>query len=486
MINIINNETDNTDENKLFCELFKNAVADNRDKIAIICKDNGITYDELDKITALISQCIAGKGLGAEDIIAVKMGRTINSVAAMIGILKAGAAFLFLDSNYPEERLDYMLEDSSCKLIIDDDFMGNLNNMHHCEPEPVKPENLAVVIYTSGSTGIPKGVMIEQKNIACLIRTCNEVRITKNDNFGVFPGFSFVATLNDIFTPLSLGGTIDIVPDEIRKNIALLAEYYNKHNITITYLPPHMARKFMKFDDRNKSLKTLIVGSESAHHLQKRHYKTLYVYAATELCCYVSCYTINGDMPSYPIGKIKHPLKFYILDENNKEVESGETGELCISGPQISRGYLNNPEKTALQYIKNPFTEDEEYKILFKTGDMVKMLDDGNLVYVSRKDWMFKIRGFRVESSEVELAMLKHPEITDAAVTAFEDDGGINILCGYFIANVEINSNDIKEFLKIHIPPYMIPSIIMQLDEFPRNHNNKINKSKLPIPNLAL
>lgn len=486
MINIINNKSDNICDNKLFYESFKNAVADNKDKIAVRCKNNQITYSELDKVTELISQCIAGKGLGAEDIIAVKMGRTINSVAAMIGILRAGAAFLFLDSNYPEERLNYMLDDSNCKLIIDNDFMDNLNNMYHCEPEPVKPENLAVVIYTSGSTGIPKGVMIEQKNIACLIYTCSEVGITKNDIFGVFPGFSFVAILNDIFTPLSLGGTIDIVPDEIRKNIEALTEYYNKNNITITYLPPHMARKFMKFDSSNQSLKTLIVGSESAHHLQKRHYKTLYVYAATELCCYVSCYTINEDLPSYPIGKIKHPLKFYILDENNKEVENGETGELCISGPQVSRGYLNNPEKTALQYIKNPFTEDEEYKILFKTSDMVKMLDDGNLVYVSRKDWMFKIRGFRVESSEVEIAMLKHPEITDAAVTAFEDNGGINILCGYFVANVEINSNDIKEFLKIHIPPYMIPSIITQLDEFPRNHNNKINKSELPVPNLAL
>lgn len=486
MISIMNNKSDNIDDdNKLFCELFKNAVAEKGDKIAVICKNNQMSYDELDKITTLISQCIAGKGFGAEDIIAVKMGRTINSVAAMIGILKAGAAFLFLDSNYPEERLNFIIKDSKCKLIIDDDFMNNLHNMYHCNPKPAKPQNLAVVIYTSGSTGIPKGVMIEQKNISCLACTCNEMGITENDVFGVFPGFSFVATLNDIFTPLSLGGTIDIIPDEIRKNIAELSEYYIKHKITITYLPPHMARKFMKFDSENQTLKTLIVGSEPAHHLQKRHYKTMYVYAATELCCYVSCYIIDEDLPSYPIGKIKHPLKFYILDENNNEVTKGEVGELCISGPQISRGYLNNPEKTDMHYINNPFTDDENYKILFKTSDLVKMLDDGNLEYVSRKDWMFKIRGFRVESSEVELAMLKHPEITEAAVTAFADDGGINILCGYFIANTEINQNDINEFLKNHIPSYMIPSIIMQLNDFPRNYNNKVNKNELPVPNLA-
>ncbi|MDF2677255.1 MAG: amino acid adenylation enzyme/thioester reductase family protein [Bacillota bacterium] len=487
MINNINNKSNNiAKDNKLFCELFKNAVSNNGDKIAVRWKNTLITYNELDKITTLISQCIAGKGLGAEEIIAIKMGRSINSVAAMIGILKAGAAFLFLDSNYPEERLGYMLTDSRCKLIINEDFMDNLNNMVHCEPNDVKPENLAVVIYTSGSTGIPKGVMIEQRNIACLVCTCNEIGITENDIFGVFPGFSFVATLNDIFTPLALGGTIDIIPDEIRKDIVALAEYYIKHEITITYLPPHMARKFMKFDNENLTLKTLIVGSEPAHHLKKRHYKTVYVYAATELCCYVSCYTINEDLPSYPIGKIKYPLKFYILDENNNEVNIGEVGELCISGPQVSRGYLNNSEKTAMHYIQNPFTQDEKYKILFKTSDLVKVIKDGNLIYISRKDWMFKIRGFRVESSEVELAMLKHVEITDAAVTAFEDDGGINILCGYFVANVEIDSNDVKEFLKIHIPSYMVPSIIMQLNEFPRNHNNKINKSKLPIPNLEL
>lgn len=472
-------------DNRVFCEMFKNMVTNNSAKIAVVLKDISMSYKELDEKSTLVALCIAGKGLGLEDIVAIKMGRSIDSIVAMIGIFKAGAAFLFLDPIYPDERLEYMIKDCKCNLIITKDFMDNIYSMAHSEPQLSKPENLAVIIYTSGSTGHPKGVMIEQKNITALINSHTELEMNHEDIFGVFPNFSFVAVLNDIFTTLAIGGTIDIVPAEIRKDIKSLAQYYINNKITITYLPPHMACKYIKIDDGNTTLKTMLVGSESARNLQKRHYKIRNIYASSELCTYVSNYLIDGASTSYPIGKIKNSLKYYILDDIGKEVKNGEIGELCISGPQVSRGYLNNPEKTSIVYIQNPFTQEEQFKILFKTSDLVQMLPDGNLKYVSRKDWMFKIRGYRVESYEVELAMLKHPEIIEAAVTACSDNGGTNILCGYFIANIEIDPMEINVFLKKHLPSYMVPSIIMQLNDFPRNYNNKVNKEALPKPNLT-
>lgn len=465
---------------RMFCELFQNAAAKHSDKAAVIWKDQILTYRQLDEASTLVARCIAGKGIGKEQIIAISMGRTIDSVVAMVGVLKSGAAFVFLDSLYPKERLDYILESCQCPLIITEDFMTDLCRMEHCAPEQHHPQDLAVIIYTSGSTGKPKGIMIEHKNIAALINSHAELEMHENDTIGVFPNFCFVAALNDILTPLSLGATIDIVSDEIRKDIRQLAKYYISHNITITFLPPHMATKYMNLDADNTTLKTLLVGSESARNLQPRHYKIRNVYASSELCSFISSYLITQEEPSYPIGKIKSTLKYYILDETDHLVAEGTTGELCISGPQVSRGYLNNPQKTGEQYIPNPFTQEEPYRILYRTKDLVQQLPDGNLKFVCRKDWMLKIRGYCVESCEVELWILKYPGITESAVTACTDSGGTNILCGYFIADHEIDLQELQSFLKSHLPYYMVPLKMLQLDDFPRNHNNKVDKNRLP------
>ncbi len=484
MQSYINNEIidkDSCKNNKMFCDQFNDIVAKNSDKVAIISKDKMITYKKLDEQSTLVAQCLGGQGVVPEEIVAIKTGRTINSIIVMIGVLKAGAAFVFLDTYNPAERLEYIIKDCRVVLTIDDYFMENLEAMKHCEPKPYRPENLAAIIYTSGSTGNPKGIMIEQKNIAALIASYKELDMCQDDVFGVFPNFCFVAAFNDIFTTLSIGATIDIVPSEIRKKIKLLAEYYINNKITITYLPPHMAAKYMNLDEDNNILKTLLVSSEASHNLSQRHYKIFNIYASSELCSYVSKYLIMESQTSYPIGKIKKSLKYYILDENNIEVKDGEIGELCISGSQVSRGYLNNPKKTAEQYIENPFTQEEQYKILYKTGDLVKKNQDGNLKYICRKDWMLKIRGYRVEPSEVELCMLKYPGITEVAVTAYRDDGGTNILCGYFTAMDEIAPEKIKTFLKQHLPCYMVPRIMKQLNEFPRNKNNKIDRNALSI-----
>ncbi|MGL6198848.1 MAG: amino acid adenylation domain-containing protein [Lachnospiraceae bacterium] len=466
----------------LFHEKFKRTVSKYSSKIAVVWNEQAITYKELDEKSTWLAETIAGQGIGKEQIVAIDLGRNIDAVAAMVAVLKAGCAFVFTDAKLPPERKNYILNDCNCQLIINNEYINNLDHMLRKQPAACSPEDLAVVIYTSGSTGKPKGVMIEQQNIAALIDSYSDMDIREDDVFGVFPNFSFIAAMNDIFTPLSIGATIDIVPEDIRKHITLMSQYYLEHKITVTYLPPHMVLKYLKCDRENATLRLLLVGGEAAHNLGKRRYDIRNVYAATELCQNVSNHLITEATADCPIGKIKKNLKYYILDEDNQEVRPGEIGELCISGQQISRGYLNLPELTAKQFISNPFTQEPTYEVLFKTRDLVRELPDQTLCFVGRKDYMLKIRGYRVEPKEVEGAMLRFPGIDEAVVTAYKVEGRSDTLCGYYTANKEINEDELREFLRNIVPSYMVPAKMIKMDSFPHNHNDKIDRGQLPPP----
>lgn len=206
------------------------------------------------------------------------------------------------------------------------------------------------------------------------------------------------------------------------------------------------------------------------------------MYAASECCSLISVYEITGDEAVYPIGTLNPTLRGYIVDEDGQKVEPGQEGELWLAGPQVSRGYLQRPEATMRQYRKNPFSSEPEFQRLFKTNDIVCQDADGNLHYVGRKDNMYKIRGFRVESGAVESTVLKCAAIKEVVVKAFPDAGGVNILCGYFTSDVDVDVKDLKEKLKEILPYYMVPVCFIRLDEFPRNFNNKIDRKAIKPP----
>jgi amino acid adenylation domain-containing protein len=468
-----------------FCEMFRYASDAFPDKAALIHRNMSMTYAELDLLSDRVSWCIMSLGIKSGSILSISMERSMNAIAAMIGAWKAHCAYVFIDPGYPEHRIEYMQSECMSPLTITDEFFEKLE----CTPQDSEAayydDDLAVVIFTSGSTGNPKGVMISHRNVAELAKSHKFLNMSTNDVCGLFASLSFVAVLNDIFTILALGGTVDIIPSDIRKNIRALSEHYKSHNITFTFLPPHMASKFIQIDEDNTSLKTLVVGSEPTRNLKKRHYDIINVYSSSETCNYSTTFHIDYEARTYPIGKVKDTLKCYILDEDNNIVPEGTPGEICIAGPQVSLGYLNNPDKTSQQFIRNSFSDEPGFERIYKSGDIVRVLPDGNMEYIGRKDWMMKIRGFRVEATEVENAMLKFPGVLETSVKAFQDDGGTNVLCGYFIAEQSVQSHDFLDFLKTQLPAYMVPSILVQMEDFPRNFNNKVNKCELPEPDLA-
>lgn len=440
-----------------FCDIFHRTAQLHPDKIAVSGGNCQITYQELDEYSNFLARHLMREGLRKEGIVAVQTGRDPVSIIGMLGIWKAGGAYCFLDDCYPESRNRELQKECGWKIKITREYLKKLSwkkDSHFINL--AGRNNLAVVVYTSGSTAKPKGVMLEHRNI--------------------------MASIFDVYSSLSVGATLEIIPEYCRRKMNLIVQFYREKQITIAFLPPHMAMKFMKEDISGIPLRALLVGSEPVRHLEKKPYRILNVYAASECCSLIAVYEVTDNRASYPIGTLNPTCKGYIVDENGNLVKPGKEGELWLSGPQISRGYLNHPEITQRQFIKNPFSDEPEYQKIFKTNDLVCQDPDGNLLYIGRKDNMYKIRGFRVESAAVESTVLRCAAIKEVVVKAFPDEGGTNILCGYFTADVDVDVKDLKAKLREILPYYMVPSCFIRLEEFPRNFNNKIDRKAILPP----
>ncbi|MDO4554849.1 MAG: amino acid adenylation domain-containing protein [Lachnospiraceae bacterium] len=466
-----------------FCSIFHKTALRYPDKTAVKDMVGEFSYRELDEYSNFLAKHLIAQGVGQEDIVAIQSGRQKESILAMLAIWKAGAAYVFVDDSYPPARMDVMQRECGYRIIFTEKYFESL--VWERDEEFInysKRDGLAILVYTSGSTSAPKGVMIEHKNVTASISNFHRLGFCETDRTCVFASFSFVASVYDIFSQLAAGGALIIIPEEIRRNIDLIAKFWMENQITVTFLPPHMAMKFMQFDDSKFSLRVLLVGSEPVRNLEPKSYRIINVYAASEMCSLISTYEIKSAQKSYPIGKLNETIRGYIVDEDGNQVKPGEEGELWLAGPQVTRGYFKRPELTKAQYMKNPFSDEKEYERLFKTRDIVCQMEDGNLKYISRKDNMFKIRGFRVEGGAVESAILKCTAIKEVVVKAFADQGGCNILCGYFVAEGEVDVKEVKEKLKEIIPYYMVPTCLIRVDQFPRNRNNKIDRNAIQPP----
>lgn len=467
-----------------FCLLFQEVVRRFPDRTAVFCGDRWLTYRELDRQSDILACYLIEHGIKREDIIGIATGRSIETIISMLGIWKAGGAYFYLNPNYPPHQLEGIKQQCGCKCVIDERVLGEIGRSV-IKPVHINfsaPESLALLIFTSGSTAKPKGVMIEHRNIMAMFHSMADIGYTEQDAVCLFPSLSFVASVSDIFAPLLAGATIYIIEEEKRRNISLILQYFIDHRISVSFLPPHMAEKLTEAEQRTTSLRLLLVGSDNMHNITPQRYEIRHVYGASEMCSLIADYMIKDKRKSYPIGKIKQGTLFYITDENGRPVESGQNGELWLSGPQVSRGYLNNPAKTAEHYALNPFDHPPGYERVFKTGDIVYQLKDGNIKYVARKDNMYKIRGFRVEASAVESVILQYPGVLDTVVKAFPDYLGNNILCCYFIAEDKKDPKKIKNYLREYLPQYMIPSCLIQMSEFPRNINNKVSRIDFAPP----
>jgi amino acid adenylation domain-containing protein len=493
-------------------DLFQEQVEKTPDNVALVFKDKSFTYRELDACSNQLAHFLTDTyKIQPDDLIGVQLDRSEWMIISILGIMKAGGAYLPIDPEYPDARKEYITNDADLKLLItDSDFIYDIdyydgelcaldieyNASNYSSDRLVKSnlaENLAYVIYTSGSTGQPKGVMVSHKAIANTMHAQMQVFGIESGYNGLqFASFSFDASISESFIILLAGATLFVVDESLRKDADLLATYIIENKIDIATLPPSYLRKIEV--DQIRGMQKLITAGEAAplekinEYLKYGTYFNAYGPTETSICGTIFKLEKGAEVAhkSLPIGQPIPNVQILVLDEMNELLPMDLIGEICIGGDGLAKGYLNQEELTQEKFIQHPF---DSAKRLYKTGDLGRWLPDGNIEFVGRKDDQVKIRGYRIELGEIEQALLSNQAIQQAVVLALPNDSNENELAAYITnanhSDQDVNTSNLRKFLRNLLPEYMVPTHFVLLEEMPLTSNQKIDKKALPNPKGA-
>ena len=504
------NQTDvDYDDTQTIVSLFRRQAKATPEKTAVVYKEKRFTYAEVDEISDRIAGYIASKGLGLEDVVSVLIPRCEWMPIASLGVLKAGCAYQPLDPSYPTERLNFMMQDANAKLLIADEelreivdeYQGevlltkDLQNLPSLTAEAnsslftlhssLSSSSLFILLYTSGSTGVPKGCQLTHGNLVCFCHWYQRFYGLKPEHqVAAYASYGFDACMMDMYPALTCGATVHIIPEEIRLDLIALNDYFEREHITHSFMTTQVGYQFATSIE-NHSLRYLSTGGEKLASLTPPTGFEFYnVYGPTECTIFTTTYLVDKKLKEIPIGKPLDNMHLYVVDPQGHRLPVGAAGELWISGPQVSRGYLNRPEKTAEVYTPNPFTDNKKYARVYRSGDIVRYLPSGDIQFVGRRDGQVKIRGFRIELKEVEAVIREFPGIKDATVQAFDEEGGSGgkFIAAYIVGDEQIDIEALNNFILDQKPPYMVPAVTMQIEAIPLNQNQKVNKRALPKP----
>ena len=500
------------DDTQTIVSLFRRQAAETPDNIAVVYHDTRLTYKEVDArtdaIAARIKEVIGNDK--KEPVVSILINRSEWMVVASLAALKAGCAYQPLDPSYPAERLNFMMKDANTALLIADEDLRSIVNEYEGpvlltknlvnqsvspqdglsgeiivspagkEAGQIRPSNLFILLYTSGSTGVPKGCQLEHRNLVAFCHWYQRYYdLHAGDKVAAYASYGFDANMMDMYPALTCGAAVYIIGEDIRLNLPDLNHYFEAEGITHSFMTTQVGYQFVQNCD-NHSLRHLSVGGEKLATLAPpANYQLHNAYGPTECTIFTTTYPMHEQEKNIPIGKPLDNVRLFIVDQDLHRVPVGSTGELLVSGPQVSRGYLNRPDKTAETYI--------EWNGLrcYRTGDIVRYLPDGNIQFVGRQDGQVKIRGFRIELKEVEAVIREFPGIKDATVQAFDYPNGGKFIAAYIVSDVKIAIPTLNAFIRDRKPPYMVPASTMQIDAIPLNQNQKVNKRALPAPQLT-
>ncbi len=495
-------------QKKCIDQLFEERVVKTPDNIALVLESQTITYRQLNHKANKIAHYLRQQGVEKETLVGIYTdGSSFEMIIAILAILKAGAAYVPIDSQYPRARINFILEDADINILlttqsgVDTSIIEKPLTIICLDDNPeiiqcnqdnldvsINGDNLAYLIYTSGSTGKPKGVLIPHRGVVRLVKETNYVNITSEDVFLQTASVSFDAATFEIWGSLLNGGKLVLLPTT-KPSIAEIARVIQSEKISIAWFTAGLFNLIIDQDVNALSrLKTLLVGGEalSVNHIRRGlinmpNTKIINGYGPTENTTFTCTYDIprilDFSLSSIPIGKAINQTQVYILNEQLESVTVGVVGELYTGGEGLARGYLNRPELTTQKFITNPYGEGR----LYKTGDLVKYLADGNIEFIGRVDNQVKVRGFRIELEEVERTIQQHPQIEDAVVICREDNQGESYLASYLVRKNDsvLEIQQLRQDLAQKLPQYMVPTGFVFLDSFPLTTNAKVDKKAL-------
>ncbi|MFC0513439.1 amino acid adenylation domain-containing protein, partial [Mucilaginibacter angelicae] len=472
---------------------------------AVVCGSGSLTYHELDeKSDRLSSYLVTTLNVRPNDLVGLLLDRSCDMIVGILGILKAGAAYVPIDPAYPASRKAYLLEDSGLQVLITQmDYLFDLSGFGGTvfaidvqleglvlAPDYRHPEigatDLAYVIYTSGSTGNPKGVMIEHGMIVNTIYAQQTIfEVSEGERCLQFSSPSFDASVWEIFMALASGGVLYIISEEQKRSPLQLEAYLEEEQISIATLPPAYLKQLRI--EKLSGIKKLVTAGEAAIAEKAaafNHYGTYYnAYGPTESSICATIFRVGPgtgiSKTNIPIGKPIPNTEIYILDAGLKLQPVGVSGEICIGGAGVARGYLNREELSAEKFIANPFKPGER---LYRTGDLGRWLADGNIEYHGRLDDQVKVRGYRIELGEIESALNGHSDVSSSVVQALDLGSGERELVAYVVSGTVLNVPELRQYLQERLPGYMVPGHYVQLEALPLTANGKVDKKRLPSP----
>lgn len=500
-------------EDETLTAQFEKIVRSNPEHVALRFNDQQLTYGELNARANQLAHELRASGFGSGSIIAILLRRSPEMIISILGILKAGAAYLPIDPDYPMQRIQYMMEDSMAvrlitqhdlileydafpfennKLLFIDEFeqlTGDRSNLHITQTAG----DLAYVIYTSGTTGKPKGILTTHLNVTTVVKNTSYIQITLDDTLLSLSNYAFDGFTFDLFGALLNGAALVIAPGETILNMNKLTRLIERESISVFFTTTALFNLLVDAGGTwmDGPRKVLFGGERaSVKHVQKAFQamgpgKLINVYGPTETTVFASFYQVEewiGENGSIPIGKPIHLTDIYILNNDHHLQPMGAAGELCISGKGVAVGYLNRPDLSKEKFIPHPFLHGQK---LYRSGDLARFLPDGTIEFLGRFDDQVKIRGQRLELGEIRDQLLRFPDLKEAEVIAYSPNEEDTYLCAYIVCedmHHSFNEQVLRRFLAQTLPGYMVPAKYIQLDNLPLTSNGKVNRRLLPLP----
>lgn len=495
------------------------------DRLALVQGEQSLSYAELDRRSDTVCAHLIARGICAGSTVGVWMDRGPTWPTALLGILKAGAAYLPLDVTHPRERVEYVLDDAGASFILGAQHNGAppsgrvpfaivedlLDVAEDAVPRPVDadPSALAYILYTSGTTGRPKGVCVDHGNLVHTLQAvAARYRLVPDDRVLQFSALTFDVAAEELFATLVCGATVVLRDAGPTPDVGELMSLVEQHDVSVLNLPASYWHEWVSVlpeypPSRYAPLRLVVVGSEAVdagklatwQAAAPAHVRWLNAYGPTETTITATVYEppAPGSIPAQqslggvvPIGRPLPGVRAYVLDASLNPVRPGAPGELYIAGPGVARGYLGDPARTEASFLPDPWGEPDER--MFATRDRVRCTAEGVLEFLGRSDNQVKLRGFRIELAEIEHVLRTHPRVTDAAVVLREDRPGDQRLAGYVTSTADAGAESealpaqLGALMRDRLPDYMVPAHLVVLDCLPRNANGKVDRRALPRP----